>query len=104
MESTSFNFLRDHHQINADHEEKLPLQNDSDQKEIDLQAPYLDSTSSTVPYEACCECDNCIIKFSTFWLGCGCAQFGYSVMFWYIVNVIWDSYSFISDPESQLSL
>lgn len=99
MEPTSFNFLKEHHKIKAaDHiiNEQEPLQYES-------QAPFLDSTDVSIEYEACCECDNCIIKFSTFWLGCGCAQLGYSIIFWYIINLIVDVYSLISDPESYLS-
>lgn len=46
----------------------------------------------------CCDngrhCDNCIIKFARFWLGCGTSQFGYSVIVWYIINLGLDIYSF----------
>ena len=110
MEPTSFNFLKKHHKIKADHtiEEQVPLRisNNSDayQEEIESYAPHLDLTDPSMEYEECCECDNCIIGFATFWLGCGCAELGYSVVFWYIVNLISDVYTIVAEKESKISL
>ena len=57
--------------------------------------------------ESCChcrDCDDCILKFAKFWLGCGCAQFGYSVIFWYLVNLGYDVYSLSQIGSSMLLL
>eukprot|EP01083_Nonionella_stella_P186049 680184_1 len=59
---------------------------------------------NALEYESCCECNNCIIGFAKIWLGCGCTQFGYSVIFWYIINLGTDIYYFIATSESRLLL
>eukprot|EP01083_Nonionella_stella_P292672 995414_1 len=59
---------------------------------------------NTVKYDTCCACDRCIIVFATFWLGCGCVQLGYSVIFWYILNLGFDIYNFVTDSNSHLLL
>ena len=52
----------------------------------------------------CCNCDKCIISFAKFWLGCGCTQYGWSILFWYILNLGTDIYNFVTSEESQTLL
>lgn len=56
---------------------------------------------------SCCDngnrCDNCVIKYSRCWLGCGTSQFGYSVIVWYILNLGLDIYSLVTASGSRLN-
>ena len=62
--------------------------------EYEPERENADVNSTRYETFCCCDCDKCLVEYTKFWLSLGCpVQYGYLLIFWYIVNLGGDVYN-----------